>query len=85
MSSALRKLTTEVCGTSFGVRVYRQLSIAITERHLHDISRPFDRYDESSSTHSTGVAFAWQSGHRPMERGLSHGIENIFQNFEELV
>jgi hypothetical protein len=34
LTSALKKLTLDVAGVEFGVRAYRQLSIAVTERHL---------------------------------------------------
>jgi hypothetical protein len=77
LSGALSKLTIEACETSFGIRVYRQLSIAITERHLNNNSRPFDRFDERD-TNNNEIVFAWQSGHRPMQRGLSYGVDAAF-------
>jgi hypothetical protein len=77
LSSALSKLTIEACGSSFGIQVYRQLSIAITERHLNQSSRPFDRFDERD-TNNNEIAFAWQSGYRPVQRGLSYGVDAAF-------
>lgn len=78
VTKALKKLTKKVCGTAFGVRIYRQVSIAITERHVKQISRPFDRYDDTSSKADIDVAFAWQSGHRPIQRGTSYGIDSAY-------
>ena len=78
VTKALKKLTREVCGTAFGVQVYRQVSIAITERHVKQISRPFDRYDDTSTKADIEVAFAWQSGHRPIQRGTNYGIDSAY-------
>ena len=78
VTQALKKLTQEVCGTAFGVQVYRQLSIAITERHVKQISRPFNRYDDKSAEADIEVAFAWQSGHRPLQRGTNYGIDSAY-------
>ena len=78
VSQALKTLTREFCGTAFGVQIYRQLSIAITERHVKQISRPFNRYDDKSAKADIEVAFAWQSGHRPIQRGTNYGIDSAY-------
>lgn len=78
LTSALKKLTREVAGLDVGVRSYRQLSIAVTEKHLAHISSPFNRYDDKSADANVEVAFAWQSGHRPIQRGTSYGIDAAF-------
>ena len=57
VTKALKKLTNKVCGMGFGVQVYR-VSIAITERHVKQTSRSFDRYDDTSSKADMDVAFA---------------------------
>jgi predicted Fe-S protein YdhL (DUF1289 family) len=78
VTKALKKLTNKVCGTAFGVQVYRQISIAVTERHVKHISRSFNRYDDTSSEADIDVAFAWQSGHRPVQRGTNYGIDSAY-------
>jgi hypothetical protein len=78
LTKALKKLSTAVCGTPFGVQVYRQLSIAVTEKHVKCISRPFDRNDDKSADAAIEVAYAWQSGHRPVQRGTTYGIDSAF-------
>jgi hypothetical protein len=78
LTKALKELTQRVCGVAFGVQVYRQLSIAVTERHIKQVSRPFDRYDDRSSEAKIEVAFAWQSGHRPLQRGTTYGIDAAY-------
>ncbi len=78
LTKALRELTQRVCGVAFGVQVYRQLSIAVTERHIKQVSRPFDRFDDKGSKVKLKVAFAWQSGHRPLQRGMTYGINAAY-------
>lgn len=78
VTKALKKLTKKGCGTAFGVQIYRQISVAITERHVKQISRSFDRYDDTSFDADIDVAFAWQSGHRPIQRGTNYGIDSAY-------
>jgi len=78
LTKALKRLTKEVCGVSFGVQIYCQLLIGVTEKHVNHISRPFNRYDDKSASADIAVAFAWQSGHRPLQRGTTYGINAAY-------
>lgn len=78
LTAVLRKVSKDVAGVELGVQVYRQISIAITERHLAHISKPFNRFDDKTTGADLGVALAWQSGHRPMQRGTSYGIDAAY-------
>lgn len=78
LTKALKDLTQQICLQPFGVQVYRQLSIAITERHVKDVSQPFNLYDDKTMAADIEVVFAWQSGHRPMQRGTSYGIDAAY-------
>jgi hypothetical protein len=78
LTKALRVHTQDICKTKIGIQVYRQLSIAITEKHVKQISRPFHLNDDRSAQADMEVAFAWQSGHRPNQRGTSYGIDGAF-------
>jgi hypothetical protein len=78
LTSALRNLTQELSPQPFGVQIYRQLSIVATERYAKEISRPFDLNDGKSAAADIEVVFAWQSGHRPMQRGTSYGIDAAY-------
>lgn len=78
LTQALKTHTRELCGIEIGIRVYRQLSIAFTEKHVKQISRPFHLNDDKSAQADMEVAFAWQSGHRPNQRGTSYGIDGAF-------
>lgn len=58
LTKALRAHTNDLCGVEIGIQVYRQLSIAITEKHVKQISRPFHLNDDRSSQADIEVAFA---------------------------
>lgn len=40
MSSILRDATLQVWGRAFSIQAYRQLSIAVTEKHVREACRP---------------------------------------------
>ncbi|RKK61043.1 hypothetical protein BFJ69_g17165 [Fusarium oxysporum] len=61
-----------------GVQLYRQISIAITERHLHAAAVRFNRFDDTTGTAEQEVAYAWQSGHRPMQRHTTYGLDGAY-------
>lgn len=60
------------------IRLYRQLSVCITEKHVKILAKPFNRYDDQSADADPNVVFAWQSGHRPRQRGLTYGLNGAF-------
>jgi hypothetical protein len=78
LTKALKELSNDICGTPFGVQVYRQVSIAVTEKHVKQISRPFDRNDDKNADAAIEVVYAWQSGHRPVQRGTTYDIDFAF-------
>lgn len=78
LSKALRRFTNSRLGYGIGVRLYRQLSIAITDKHIQHISKPFDRHQDKGHIASVSAVFAWQSGHRPWERGTTYGLDGAF-------
>ncbi|KAL3595891.1 hypothetical protein FPOAC2_10261 [Fusarium poae] len=61
-----------------GVQMYRQISIAITERHVHDAAIRFNRFDDTTGAAGPEVAYAWQSGHRPMQRHTTYGLDGAY-------
>lgn len=78
LSGLLKGYTKQACSHAFGIRMYRQLSIAITERHVKQISQPFNRYNDKGGCADIEVAFAWQSGHRPIQRGTTYGVDAAY-------
>ncbi|KPA35178.1 hypothetical protein FLAG1_12152, partial [Fusarium langsethiae] len=63
---------------SIGVQLYRQLSIAITERHVRDVSASFDRYNSHAAYGDADAAYAWQSGHMQVQRSITYGLDGAF-------
>jgi hypothetical protein len=78
LSKVLARQTTATVGFPLSVKTYRQLSIAVTEKHVRPILTPFNRNDDRSKDADLSVALAWQSGHRPLQRGISYGIDGAF-------
>ena len=78
LTKSLKEYTTRAIGFPVGVREFRQLTIAITEKHIKQISKPFNQYDDKTKEADRNVAFAWQSGHRPLQRGVSYGLDGAF-------
>ncbi|KAL3588171.1 hypothetical protein FPOAC2_14070 [Fusarium poae] len=64
--------------SEFNVRTYRQLAIAITEKHVRDVYTPFNRHDDCSNDVDTNAVFAWQSGHQPLQRGITYGLDGAY-------
>jgi hypothetical protein len=64
ISGALQRVTKSTAGQAFGARMYRHVSIAVTEKHVQQIKNPFNRLRRSSSEcrHQLGVRLAeWAS------------------------
>jgi hypothetical protein len=59
-------------------RWYRQLSIGISEKHVQAARISWNRYDDHSDQADPDVAFAWQSGHRPLQRSMTYGLDGAF-------
>jgi hypothetical protein len=79
-SEELKRISRIVPGIpcEIGVQLYRQLSIAITEKHVRGAASGFNRFDDTTNTASENAAFAWQSGHRPMQRYSTYGLDGAF-------
>ncbi|KAG7406289.1 hypothetical protein Forpe1208_v014519 [Fusarium oxysporum f. sp. rapae] len=79
-SEELKRISRIVPGIpcEIGVQLYRQLSIAITEKHVREAASGFNRFDDTTNTASEDAAFAWQSGHRPMQRYSTYGLDGAF-------
>src|SRR5947209_6049198 len=78
LTKILKRVTRGILNEPIGVHLYRQLSIAITEKHLKHLARPFDGHNDQSPAASVEVAFAWQSGHHPLQRGVNYGLDGAF-------
>ncbi|KAH7190073.1 hypothetical protein DER44DRAFT_851671 [Fusarium oxysporum] len=66
LTSVVRRFTREVWGQGVTLRLLRQLCIGITDKHVREVSQPFNQFDDRTDKANLGVAFAWSSGHRPL-------------------
>ena len=78
LTAILRKATTEVWGRPVNSQLYRQLTIGTTEKHGQEVHKPFNRFDDVKAGANRNVAFAWQSGHRPLQRATAYGLDGGF-------
>jgi len=78
LTKALQSLSSNVMGTPIGVKTFRQLSIAITERHVKELLKPFNRHQDRGADANPASVLAWQSGHRPFVRSNTYGLDGAF-------
>ncbi|KAL6408600.1 hypothetical protein AUP68_07543 [Ilyonectria robusta] len=78
LTTVLKAATAEVWEQGINARIYRQLAIGVTEKHVREVHSPFNRYDDRSAEADLNVTFAWQSGHRPLQRGVVYGLDGAF-------
>ena len=78
LSRSLREHAAGTLSTPLGIQTYRQISIAITERHIQALDGPFNRLDDKSDRAGAEVVFAWQSGHRPRQRVTNYGVDGAY-------
>jgi hypothetical protein len=78
LTAILKKATAEVWGQAVNAQLLRQLAIGITEKHVQEVHKPFNRYDDKGAGADMNVVFAWQSGHRPLQRATTYGLDGAF-------
>ncbi|KAJ6780965.1 hypothetical protein PWT90_10273 [Aphanocladium album] len=77
-NQTLKTVTAKKWGQAVNSRIYRQLSVGITEKHVREVYEPFNQYDDKSAAAERNVIFAWQAGHRPRQRGSTYGLDGAF-------
>ena len=78
LTRLLRASSQQVLGCPLGVQMYRQITIAMTNKHLRFLARRINLYDDRSKDASIDAVFAWQSGHRPLTQGTNYGLDGAF-------
>ncbi|KAL7940006.1 hypothetical protein V8C42DRAFT_357967 [Trichoderma barbatum] len=78
LTSILKRATVNVWGHSINIQLYRQITIGITEKHVRELCIPFNQYDDRGAEADMNVVFAWQSGHRPLQRGITYGLDGAY-------
>lgn len=78
LTAVLQRASSQVWGWPVNAQLCRQLTIAITEKHVKEVHQRFNRYDDKSPGADINVAYAWQSGHRPLQRANTYGLDGAF-------
>ncbi|MBE3049180.1 hypothetical protein IMZ48_43120 [Candidatus Bathyarchaeota archaeon] len=66
LTRSIKRFTGKVWGHPVTLQLMRQLCVGIAEKHVREVSRPFNRFDDRSGDAERGVVWAWQTGHRPL-------------------
>jgi hypothetical protein len=74
----LQRATEQAWHQRVNAQCYRQLSIGVTEKHVQEVFQPFNRHDDRTASADRNVVFAWQSGHRPVQRSTTYGLDGAF-------
>ncbi|EGU72851.1 hypothetical protein FOXB_16640 [Fusarium oxysporum f. sp. conglutinans Fo5176] len=80
LTSILKQATSEIWQREFNIRIFRQIAISITEKHVREIHSPLNIYDDTTADADLNAALSWQSGHRPLQRGITYGLDGAFPN-----
>lgn len=78
LTSILKQATQKVWGRPVNSQLLRQLCIGISEKHVREVHEPFNRFDDLGADADRNVVFAWQSRHRPLQRGSTYGLDGAF-------
>ncbi|KAK2684347.1 hypothetical protein QWA68_017017 [Fusarium oxysporum] len=78
LTKIVRGFTRQVWDQGITLRLLRQICIGIADKHVREVSRPFNRFDDRTDNADQGVVFAWSSGHRPLQRARTYGLDGAF-------
>lgn len=45
---------------------------------MREVHQSFNRFDDTSDKAHHNIVFAWQSGHRPLQRGITYSLDGAF-------
>lgn len=79
LSNAIKKATSLAWrGQGITIQLLRQMCVGITQKHVREVSTPFNLYDDQGRDAERNVVFAWQTGHRPIQRARTYGLDGAF-------
>ncbi|KZL78863.1 hypothetical protein CI238_13008 [Colletotrichum incanum] len=79
LSRLIKKASARVWGNEgVSTRLLRQLSVEITDKHVRHMGRPFNLYDDRIPEANRNVVFAWQTGHRPLQRARTYELDGAY-------
>ncbi|KAJ0132765.1 Pogo transposable element with ZNF domain protein [Fusarium oxysporum f. sp. albedinis] len=80
LTSILKQATSGIWQREVNIRIFRQMAISITEKHFREVHSPLNTYDDTTADADLNAVFAWQSGDRPLQRGITYGLDGAFPN-----
>jgi hypothetical protein len=78
LTLALQQSSSPILQFPCGGRLYRQLSIAMTEKHVKPSAQPANRNSVRNISADIDTVFAWQSGHQVEERSRTYGLDSAY-------
>ena len=78
LTTILKKATGKVQGQLTNSQFFCQLLIGISEKHVKEVHKPFNRYDNKSLEVDLNVVFTWQSGHCPLQRRTTYRLDRAY-------
>jgi hypothetical protein len=81
LTRTLRHYTDITVHRPLNVRLFRQLSIAIAEKHVRPLVQSVDPDRDRAPTSILNAVLAWQSGHRPYTRSAYYGRDAAFPSW----
>lgn len=78
ITAILRRASQVAWGTAAGLALYRQVSIGIAEKHVREVIEPRNIFDDRSPDADLNAALTWQSAHRPLQRGVTYGLDGAY-------
>ncbi|KAH6628948.1 hypothetical protein F5144DRAFT_329383 [Chaetomium tenue] len=78
LTNVIKRFSAQAWGKGITLQMLRQLSVGISEKHVREVFKPFNRFDDLTDAADRNVAFAWQTGHRPLQRARSYGLDGAF-------
>ncbi|KAK4117949.1 hypothetical protein N657DRAFT_675855 [Parathielavia appendiculata] len=67
VSIVIKRFTARAWEKGITLQILRQLSVGISEKHVREVFKPFNRFDDRTDAADRDVAFAWQTGHRLLQ------------------
>jgi hypothetical protein len=78
LTAILQRASSLVWGWPVNDQLCRQFTIAITEKHVKEEHQRFNEHDKKSPSADMNVAHARQSGHQPLQRANTYGLDGAF-------
>lgn len=78
LTDVIKSATKKAWNQQVTSQVLRQIYIDVTEKHICEVYKPFNRFDDVMDKADPNMIFAWQSRYRPLQRGSIYGLDGVF-------